>query len=228
MNWLIVSRYGNISLTTPCYGGNSPIGEGSMSTDRLADNDLMPPPFAEGLDDWSKGDGTPDSPTYDDDPVARVARGDAHFGTCLELRKTDAVQRLRYMGEVPVRPGAYIEIAARVKALRGPLPLVQIAAWPGGARAQGVPDLPGTGPLVRIPAHDMAVEFTAVIGPQARLGVDLTWDARVLYAHVGLDLVGPAGGVVRIADLMVRDVTAAFSANGRVLPGFAPATLGGS
>jgi hypothetical protein len=45
---------------------------------------------------------------------------------------------------------------------------------------------------------------------------------------VGLDLVGPAGGVVRIADLMVRDVTAAFSADGRVLPGFAPATLGGS
>jgi hypothetical protein len=191
-----------------------------MPTDRLSETDLMPPPFEEGLDDWSRSDGTPEGPTYDRDPVARVARGDAHFGTCLELRKVEPVQRLRYMGEVPVRRGAYLEIVARVKVTRGPLPLVQIAAWPGGSGGQGVPDLIGTGPLVRIPAHDVAVEFSAVIGPVPRLGVDLVWDARVLYAHVGLDLVGPEGGVVRIGDFAVRDVTPAFSPHGRVLPGF--------
>src|SRR5690606_1147024 len=136
-------------------GGIPPMPGARMPSDRLSETDLMPPAFAEGLDDWSKGDGTPESPTYDHDPGARVARGDVHFGACLELRKVEPVQRLRYMGEVPVRRGAYVEIVARVKVVRGALPLVQIAAWPGGAGARGVDDLPCTGPLVRIPAHDM-------------------------------------------------------------------------
>jgi len=198
-----------------------------MKMDLPADPDLMPPPFAEGLDDWARGDGTPDSPTYDRDPAARLARGDADFGICLELRKTDAVQRLRYMGELPVRRGAFIAITARVKALRGPLCMAQIAAWPGGAGARGVDDLATTGPLLRLPEHGAAVEFSAVIGPEPRIGVDLVWDARVLYAHVGLDLIGPEGGVVRIADLAVRDVTHAFTPAGRGLPGFAPQPAGG-
>ena len=198
-----------------------------MPVDPYRDTDLMPPPFVEGLDDWSKGDGTPDSPTYDRDPAARIARGDADFGTCLELRKTDAVQRLRYMGEMPVRAGTYLEIAARLKVLRGPLPLAQIAAWPGGAGARGMPELPSTGPLVRIAAHEMVVDLSAVIGPRALPGVDLVWDPRVLYAHVGLDIVGPGGAIIRIADLAVRDVTPAFAPGGRVLPGFGPVPVTG-
>ena len=97
--------------------------------------DLMPPAFAEGLDDWSRGDGTPDCPTYDGSGIARLAQ-DAEFGICLELRTEDPVQRLRYMGELPVPPGAFLEISARLKVLRGPLPEVRIAAWPGGAAWQ--------------------------------------------------------------------------------------------
>ncbi len=193
-----------------------------MPIDPFIDTDLMPPPFVEGLDDWSKGDGTPDSYTYDRDPAARIARGDADFGICLELRKTDAVQRLRYMGELPVRAGAYLEISARLKVLRGPLPLVQVAAWAGGAGGNGLPELPTTGPLVRIRKHETVVDLSAVIGPAPRPGVDLVWDARALYAHVGLDLVGPEGAIIRIADIAVRDVTPAFSPLGRALPGFTP------
>jgi len=34
--------------------------------------DLMPPPFAEGLDDWSCGDGTPDGSTWDAATDARL------------------------------------------------------------------------------------------------------------------------------------------------------------
>ncbi len=93
-----------------------------MNPQTETDPDLMPPAFAEGLDDWSSSDGTPDSPTYDRVESARIALNDRDFGACLELRKTDPVQRLRYMGEVPIRPGSYVEIAARIKALRGPLP----------------------------------------------------------------------------------------------------------
>ena len=72
--------------------------------------DLMPPPFAEGLDDWSRGDGTPDGPTWDAAENARLAREDADFGPCLELRTGGAVERVRYMGEVPLLAGGFIEV----------------------------------------------------------------------------------------------------------------------
>jgi hypothetical protein len=45
----------------------------------------------------------------------------------------------------------------------------------------------------------------------------------VLYAHVGVDLVGPAGAVVRIESVAVRDATRRITPAGRLLPGFAPA-----
>jgi hypothetical protein len=184
--------------------------------------DLMPPPFSEGLDDWSCGDGTPNAPTYEAAENARLVRDDADFGACLELRTTGAVTRLRYMGEVPLLAGGYIEVAARLKAVRGPLPLGRIAAWAGGAQGRGVPGLPLHGLLEEIGPHGHVMAFGAVIGREARLGVDLVWDARVLYAHVGLDLVGLAGAVVRIEQVAVRDVTRRFTPLGRMLPGFGP------
>ena len=190
-----------------------------MNLHSPAEPDLMPPPFAEGLDDWSRGDGTPEGPTWEAAPNARVAPGDPAFGPCLELRKVAPVERLRYMGELPLRPGRYLEIAARVRALRGPLPRARIAAWPGGAGGRAVADLPQLGAEAAIAASGAPVVIAAVIGPEARPGVDLVW-ARALYAHVGLDLVGPSGGVVRIEAVAVRDVTRRFLPLGRPLPGF--------
>ena len=183
--------------------------------------DLMPPPFVEGLDDWSRGDGTPDGPTWEAAENARLARGDEDFGTCLELRTADAVERVRYMGELPLLAGGFIEIAARVKAVRGPLPALRVAAWPGGAIGPRGPRAAG-GRAARLgmPAHGGVCEIRAVIGRDARPGVDLVWDARVLYAHVGLDLEGRPGAVVRVESVEVRDVTRRFTPAGRVLPGF--------
>ncbi len=182
--------------------------------------DLMPPAFAEGLDDWSGGEGTPDGPTYDAAENARLARNDPDFGSCIELRKVAPVQRLRYMGEVPLRAGGYFEVSARLKVLRGPLPLARIAAWPGGARGRRVPGLAAAGPLAEPTGHGAVLALSAVIGFEAGAGVDLVWDPRALYAHVGLDLLGPEGGVVRVEAVAVRDVTRRFVPLGRVLPGF--------
>ena len=182
--------------------------------------DLMPPAFAEGLADWSCGDGTPDCPTYEEAENARLARNDPDFGTCLELRKIAPVERLRYMGELPIRAGAYVEVAVRLKALRGPLALAQIAAWPGGRDGRLVPDLPMAGPVVGARGHGVVLELAAVLGPEARPGVDMVWDHRAIYAHVGVDLLGPVGGVVRIESVAVREVTRRFTPLGRVLPGF--------
>ena len=59
-----------------------------------------------------------------------------------------------------------------------------------------------------------------MIGREALAGVDLVWDLRALYGHVGIDLLGAPGAVVRIENLAVRDVTRRFTPHGRVLPGF--------
>jgi len=183
--------------------------------------DLMPPPFADGLADWSWGDGTPETPSYDEAPFARLATGDPDFGTCLEMRKIAPVQRLRYMGELPLPRGGFVEVTARLKALRGPFASVRIAGWAGGAQGRAVPGLALAGPVVAFPAHCVVVTVSAVIGREALPGVDLVWDARALYAHLGLDLIGPDKGVVRIADIAVRDVTARFAPEGVAVPGFA-------
>lgn len=169
--------------------------------------DLTPPDFAEGLDDWSSGDGTPDSSTYEDAEHVRVVAGDPDFGTCLEMRKIEPVQRLRYMAELPIPGGGFVEICVRLKSLHGPLPAAGIAAWPGGQQGRRVPGLQDEVTRVAMRAHGVVLDLRGVIGLGARPGVDLAWDERVLYAHVGLDLVGPIGGVVRIERLAVRDVT---------------------
>jgi hypothetical protein len=188
---------------------------------QLSEPDLMPPAFAEGLDDWSRGDGTPESPTWEAAPNARLVQGgDADFGACLEIGQRAAVERLRYMGEVPVRAGSYLEVSARLKAVRGAPPLARIAAWPGGALGRGVEGLAQHGASVALGHPGTVLALAAVIGPEARPGVGLVWDRRALYAHVGLDLIGTPGGVVRIEAVAVRDVTARFAPLGRVLPGF--------
>lgn len=172
-------------------------------------SDLMPPPFAEGFDDWSSGDGTPESPTYASAERAHLIR-DRDFGCCLELRLTTPVQRLRYMGEVPILPGRFVEVSARVKVMRGPLPELRIAARPGGVGGQAIGGLPGTATPRTMFAQEAVHSLAAVIGLEARPGVDLLWDERVLYAHVGLDLLGAVGSVVRLENLAVHDVTPRF------------------
>lgn len=173
--------------------------------------DLTPPDFAEGLDDWSSGDGTPDSPTYEDAPHVRIAVGDPDFGTCLEMRKIEGVQRLRYMAELPVRHGRFLEVRTRVKAVRGAPPGARIAAWAGGLNALPVEDLPMEAPVTLIQPLGAVHAIRAVIGPRQAPGVDLVWDERVLYTHIGLDLVGPTGGVMRIERFAVEDVTARYA-----------------
>lgn len=182
--------------------------------------DLSPPPFSEGLDDWSRTDGRPDSPTYEGAANVRLVDKDAEFGACLELRKIETVQRLRYMGEVPIQPGRYLAIRARIRAVSGPLALAQIAAWPGTVGGVPVTDLPTVGRLVPLKPDGAIIALRTVVGPVARPGVDLVWDSRVRYAHVGVDLSGRNQGVVRIESISVSDVTRIVAPDGPDLPGF--------
>ncbi len=187
----------------------------------VSELDLMPPAFCDGLHDWSRGDGTPESATYDQSgsSEARIAE-DEDFGACLEIRKTDTIQRLRYMGEVPFRPGCYIEVSARLKSMSGPRGLARIAALPGGRHGKPVSGLDTSGNVVGLDIFGRAYEAVAVFGPEPRGGVDVVWNDRVLYAHVGLDIIGPNGGMVRIENIRVRDVTREITGMPRILPGF--------
>ncbi len=171
---------------------------------------FMPPEFEDGLNVWSSGNGTSGSDTYDGAPNAVFVPADQDFGGCLELQKTNGTQKLRYMGQTPLFPGCYLQIRARVKAMAGNLPSVRIAAWAGDSNDNNVSSVPQTGPSVALTTYGEVVEITAIVGTGTRGGVDMPWGRAPEYGHFGLDLTGSNGGVVRIDDIEIEDVTNVF------------------
>ncbi|WP_238365947.1 glycoside hydrolase family 55 protein [Mesobacterium pallidum] len=171
---------------------------------------FMPPAFSVGLDQWSSEDGTPGSATYDGAVNAAFVPADQDFGGCLELVKTASTQKLRYMGQTPMIPGCYLRITARVKAISGNLPSVRIAGWAGDASENHVTGLTETGPSVTLTQYGEIVEVSAIVGSGTRGGVDMPWGVTPIYGHFGLDLTGLTGGVVRIDDIVIEDVTNFF------------------
>jgi len=171
---------------------------------------LMPPPFAAGLNLWSREDGVPGSASWQGQPNAALVTNDQDFAGCLELQKVEAVQRLRSFAQTPILAGLYLRVTARVKAVSGNLPSVRIAAWAGDLAGGNVAGVPQTGVAVPLTSYGEVVTVSAIIARGNRTGVDLPWGTVPVYAHVGLDLTGPNGGVVRIDDIVVEDVTNIF------------------
>ncbi|KIC10963.1 hypothetical protein RA19_09550 [Leisingera sp. ANG-M1] len=171
---------------------------------------LMPPAFADGLNVWSSGDGTPGSDTYDGAANAVFVAADPDFGGCLELQKTENTQKLRFMGETPLQPGCYLQIKARIKAVSGALPSVRIAGWAAASNGSHISGVDETAPQVALTTYGDAVEVTGIVGSGSRGGVDMPWGRTAAYGHFGLDLTGANGGVVRIDDIEITDITSAF------------------
>ena len=172
--------------------------------------DFMPPAFIDGLDDWSSEDGTPGSATYDGAANASLVASDPDFGPCLELQKTDGTQKLRYMGEVPILPGCYLQVTIRFKVLSGLFPSFRVAAWAGDAGGAHVAGLDETGPEFLPNTYGRIYEVSAVIGSGARTGVDMVWGTAPVYGHIGLDMLGDNGAVVRIESVVIEDKTSIF------------------
>ncbi|MEM7075089.1 MAG: glycosyl hydrolase family 28-related protein [Pseudomonadota bacterium] len=172
--------------------------------------ELGPPAFSEGLDVWSSGDGTPGSDTYESAVNAAFVPADQDFGGSLELQKTQTVQKLRFMGQTPILPGCYLQLTARVKAVSGTLPSVRVAGWAGAPDGSAVPGVVLNGPETQLTSYGDIVEIRAIVGSGARGGVDMVWGSAVQYGHLGLDLTGPNGGVVRIDDIRIEDVSQIF------------------
>ncbi|MFD1911436.1 glycosyl hydrolase family 28-related protein [Halodurantibacterium flavum] len=172
---------------------------------------LMPARFSEGLGLWSRETGTPGSATYLNAPNAAYVPADQDFGGCLELQKIEATQRLRHMGQTPLVPGMYLRVTARVKAISGTLPAVRIAGWAANAQGANIAGVVQVGPSVQLSAYGQVVTVSAILGSGSRPGVDMPWGTGAAYGHLGLDLTGGNGGVVRIDDIQVEDVTGFFA-----------------
>lgn len=173
---------------------------------------LMPPPFSSGLALWSREDGLPGQGSYAAQPNSAYVPADQDFEGCLELQKTVATQKLRCFQQIPFQPGLYVRVTARVKAISGPLPTVRIAAWAGTSGGANVTAAVQQGPDVTLPGYGQVVTVSAIIASGNRMGVDMVWGTGPVYGHMGLDLTGPTGGVVRIDDIVIEDVTAIFHA----------------
>lgn len=171
---------------------------------------LTPPPFSAGLNLWSRENGTPGSGSYAGQPNAAFVPADQDFGGCLELQKITSTQKLRSFAETPILPGLYLRVTARVKAIAGNLPTVRIAAWAGASNNTNVTGVPQTGPAVALTSYGEVVTVSAIISTSNRPGVSMAWGAAPVYGHFGLDLTGSNGGVVRIDDIEIEDITAAF------------------
>lgn len=179
-----------------------------MSTDTVDGITLAPPRFRDGLGVWSSGDGRPGSDTYAGSGQGTFVPADSQFGGCLEVIKTSSLARVRYMGVTPIRSGRYWRVKLRVKAVSGAFPTVRIAGTPlsGSNVISGVTT---QGPAVTLSAYGTPVEVSAVIGTGARPGVDLVW-AKADGAHIGLDITGANGALLRIDDFEVEEVTTAY------------------
>ncbi|MCX7560376.1 glycosyl hydrolase family 28-related protein [Sulfitobacter sp. F26204] len=171
---------------------------------------LMPTPFGDGLDVWSSGDGTPGSDTYENAANALFIAADQDFAGSLELLKTQNTQKLRFMGQTPLLPGCYLRVSARVKAISGNLPSVRIGGYPAAGNGSRVNGLPEFSTFTTLQSYGEVVEISAIIGTGARGGVDMVWGTTPVYGHFGIDLVGPNGGIIRVDDIQIEDVTSVF------------------
>ncbi|WP_332307240.1 glycosyl hydrolase family 28-related protein [Pseudorhodobacter aquimaris] len=171
---------------------------------------LTPPPFSAGLDLWSRENGTPGTGSYAGQANAAFVPADQDFGGCLELTKTSNTQQLRSYGETPIIPGLYLRVSAKVKAVSGNFPTVRIAGWAGASDNTNVLGVPQVGPAVTLTTYGEIVTVSAIIATGNRSGVDMPWGLTPVYGHFGLDLTGANGGVVRIDDIEIEDITGAF------------------
>ena len=171
---------------------------------------LMPPPFSAGLNLWSREDGLSGQGSYLAQANAAFVPADQDFGGCLELSKTLAVMKLRSFQAIPFQPGLYLRVTAKVKAVSGPLPSVRIAGWAENSSGGNVAAAEQTGPSTLLTTYGQVVTVSAIIGSGDRQGVDMVWGLAPVLGHLGLDLTGATGGVIRIEDIVIEDVTDIF------------------
>lgn len=173
-------------------------------------DDLLPVPFEEGLHNWSASDGLSGSQTLEAVGGVSIVTADGDFGGCLEIVKTSGTQRVRCMDATPMVPGRYLRIRIRIKAISGTLPEVRVAGTPVNSAGAVISGLTAIGSSKSLTGYGTIREVSGIVGTGAREGVDMVWGMDAAEGHFGFDLTGGNGGVVRIDDVIIEDVTALF------------------
>ena len=181
-----------------------------MSNPSISLQKFSPPAFKSGLTNWSSGDGTKGSDSYAEVADAAYVPNDSDFSGCIELIKTRSIQKLRAFAKTPMQPETYLRIRTRIKSVTGNLPAVRIAGWAGSADGTWVSEATQTVPSTALQHAGEVLEISAIVGPGLRDGVDMVWGAEPTYSLFGLDLTGASGGIVRIDDFEIEDVTGLF------------------
>lgn len=176
----------------------------------IGNSSLMPRAFSAGLGSWSRTNGTAGSPTWAGAANAAIVPADEDFGTCLEILKQQDTTSLRYMVRTPMQPGSYLRISTRVKAIAGNLPRVRVAGYAGASGGANVVAAVQIGPEITLTGYGQVVEVSAIVGTGRRDGVDMPWGRDAIFGHFGIDLLGANNGSVRIENIVIEDVTAAF------------------
>ena len=172
--------------------------------------DFSPAPFSAGLDKWSSSTGTTSTDTYDIVGEAVYVPVDQDFAGCIEMVKTDDVQKLRYTGQTDLPRETYLMIKTRVKRMAGGIPAIRIAGHAMDTNDTQVDAVTAYGPTGSLTDLGEIYEVTAIVGPGLRDGVDMVWGALPHYGHFGIDITGPTGAVVRIDDITIEDVSHIF------------------
>ncbi|MGB1211775.1 MAG: glycosyl hydrolase family 28-related protein [Pikeienuella sp.] len=173
--------------------------------------ELMPPPFSDGLEVWSRQNGIPGTANYANSNSAQILLTDPDFEECLEIVTNRSPQKLRFMGQTPFTPGCYLRVSARVKVVSGVLPDFEIAGFPIGSDGNLVTGIFLKGDSVTATQYDKVIEVSAIYGSGDRPGVDCVWGLDPVHAHFGLNVVGAANGAsVRVESIRIEDVTSAF------------------
>src|SRR6056300_1564442 len=172
--------------------------------------DFSPKPFSSGLNYWSSGDGTSTTDTYDVVSNAAFVPADQDFGGCLELVKSNTLQKLRYTERTEIFSETYLLVKTRVKLMVGGLLAVRIAGWAGDRDGNNVSNVTQIGPSTSVQNYGQVYEISAIVGPGLRDGVDMVWGAAPTFAHFGLDITGPTGVVVRVDDFTIEDISHLF------------------
>ncbi len=173
-------------------------------------NQFTPTPYSEGLSVYSDGNGTAGSSSYANSSNGAFVPADQDFGGALEILKADSTQMLRYKGQTPISAGCYLQIKARVKAVSGNLPSVRIAAYAAQSNGSALGGVVTQGDLTALTTYGEVVEVSAIVGVGNRDGVDMVWGPNAGYGHFGIDLVGQNGGIVRVDDIEINDVSSLF------------------
>lgn len=179
-----------------------------MSSLPYAIADFSPPAFAEGLANWSRTTGEAGTPHYGNFAGATLIPNDPDLGPCVEVETAVLQQKFRSILRTPLAPGRYLRACIRFKQVSGPTVALECAVRWIDEADQTILGLKQTGPEVAAVSPGVVYEAVTVFAACKYDNVDAAWKYDAVEANLGFNINSvAAGAVVRIADIVVQDVS---------------------